>query len=160
MSPSCPLFDHESENNMTLPTHRRPFFLAAGLGLVLALLAFRPALQAPLSQSPVTDDPAVVVEMTNRVTFAPDSVRIAVGETVRWDNTSLIAHTVTADPDEATLDGSVRLPESADPFNSGMMDAGESFSHTFTTPGVYKYFCIPHEGAQMNGVVVVTPSGN
>lgn len=121
-------------------------------GLVLAATAVAPGDNAPL------DEPAVVVEMTNMVTFAPDSVQISVGETVRWDNTSLIAHTVTADPDEATLDESVHLPEGAEPFDSGVLDAEERFSHTFTTPGTYKYFCIPHEGAKMDGIVVVTPA--
>lgn len=122
-------------------------------GCILAAMSVGP----PAEEAP-HDAPAVVVEMTNRVTFAPDSVHITVGETVRWDNTSLIAHTVTADPEEATLAESVHLPEGAEPFDSGMLDAEASFSHTFATPGTYKYFCIPHEGTKMNGVVVVAPA--
>lgn len=106
-----------------------------------------------------TDDPAAVVEMTNTLKFTPDTVEVTVGETVRWENTSLVMHTVTADPEEATMDGSVVLPESAAPFDSGNMDPEETFEHTFTEPGTYRYFCIPHEAAKMRGTVIVRPEG-
>lgn len=104
-----------------------------------------------------TEDPAAVVEMTNTLTFIPDTVEVSQGETVEWRNTSLIVHTVTADPDKATLDESVRLPSGAAPFDSGDMDAGDVFQHTFKHPGTYRYFCIPHEGAKMWGTVIVQP---
>lgn len=93
--------------------------------------------------------------MTNRLAFEPDSVVVSEGETVEWKNTSVIAHTVTADPEKATLGGSMKLPDGADPFDSGIMDADAVFTHTFETPGTYRYFCIPHEGARMVGTVVV-----
>jgi hypothetical protein len=32
---------------------------------------------------------------------------------------------------------------------------GESFSVTFDTPGVYDYFCVPHEQAGMVGRIIV-----
>jgi plastocyanin len=105
-----------------------------------------------------SDDPAAVVEMTNTLTFTPDTVEVAVGETVQWRNTSLLMHTVTADPEEATMDGSVRLPDGASPFDSGNLDPKQTFDHTFTTPGTYTYFCIPHEAAKMRGTVVVRPA--
>ena len=44
-------------------------------------------------------------------------------------------------------------------FDSGLFGQGETFSHTFSTPGTYPYYCIPHGGpggAGMAGVVVVT----
>lgn len=104
-----------------------------------------------------TEDPAAVVEMTNTLKFIPDTLKVSTGETVEWRNTSLMVHTVTADPEEATLDESVRLPSGAAPFDSGDMDAGDVFRHTFTKPGTYRYFCIPHEGAKMWGTVIVQP---
>jgi len=100
-------------------------------------------------------EPAVVVEMTNTLTFTPDTVTIRVGQTVRWENTSLLMHTVTADPGEATMAGSVTLPANAEPFDSGNMDPEETFQHTFDTPGTYTYFCIPHEAAKMRGTIIV-----
>jgi plastocyanin len=102
--------------------------------------------------------PAATVGMTNTLEFDPDTVRVQVGETVRWTNSSIIVHTVTADPDEATKDESVRLPEAAAPFDSGDMDPKATFQHTFEVPGTYRYFCIPHEGTKMYGTVIVEPA--
>ena len=100
-------------------------------------------------------DVAATVEMTNQLTFTPDSVAIGVGETVEFHNTSALVHTVTGDPSRASLDASVRLPGGAEPFHSGRMKPGATFSHTFEAAGTYRYFCVPHEGAKMRGVVVV-----
>jgi len=95
------------------------------------------------------------VVMTDQLTFKPEVLQIQAGETVTWVNESVIAHTATADPDKATKAASVSLPEGAETFDSGMLDKGESYSHTFTQPGRYHYFCVPHEGAKMYGVIEV-----
>jgi plastocyanin len=126
--------------------------LPALLGLVL-LLGGSVLLGATLA--PSAADPAVVVGMTNTMTYTPDTVRVEVGETVRWENSSAVMHTVTADPEEAFKDESVTLPDGASTFNSGNMDPGQTFEHTFETPGTYRYFCIPHEAVGMRGTVIV-----
>lgn len=97
------------------------------------------------------------ITMTNRLTFEPGVVRIPAGETVEWENTSALVHTVTADPERATREGSVRLPDGADTFDSGNLEPGDVFRHTFTVPGEYVYFCVPHEAAGMTGRIVVIP---
>ncbi len=51
--------------------------------------------------------------------------------------------------------GDVALPVGAKPFNSGNLKPGQAYRHTFTVPGRYRYFCVPHEGAGMIGEVVV-----
>jgi plastocyanin len=48
------------------------------------------------------------------------------------------------------------LPSGAQAWNSGDINPGQTFTHTFDTPGTYKYFCIPHEVAGMTGTIVVT----
>jgi len=40
-------------------------------------------------------------------------------------------------------------------WDSGLLDPGESFSFTFTTPGTFDYYCIPHPF--MQGQIVVSP---
>lgn len=110
---------------------------------------------APTAFTQSDGEPAVVVGMTNSLNFAPDTVRVQVGETVRWENSSIIVHTVTADPEKATKEESVQLPETASPFDSGNLDPDATFEHTFTVPGTYRYFCIPHEGTKMYGTVIV-----
>jgi len=131
--------------------HLRPASLIAMVALVGGI-----GLQTP---HPTAEEPAAVVEMTNTLIFTPDTVRIKAGTTVEWRNTSLLVHTVTADPDLATLAESVQLPEGAKPFNSGNLDVKATFRHTFDVPGTYLYFCIPHEGAKMRGLVIVEPTG-
>lgn len=103
-------------------------------------------------------DPAAVVGMTNTLAFTPDTVQVQVGQTVRWENTSVVVHTVTADPDKATLKGSVHLPDGASAFDSGTLDPEETFEYTFEVPGRYRYFCIPHEATKMIGTVIVKPA--
>lgn len=93
--------------------------------------------------------------MINTLKFTADTVRIEAGQTVRWENTSLLSHTVTGDPEQATIEGSASLPEGAEAFDSGMLDPEKSWSHTFRKPGTYQYFCEPHEAARMYGWVIV-----
>lgn len=100
-------------------------------------------------------DAAATVEMTNQLTFTPDTVVIRAGETVEFRNSSALVHTVTGDPSRASLEESVRLPEGAEPFHSGRLKPGADFSHTFEAPGTYRYFCVPHEGAKMRATVIV-----
>jgi len=110
-------------------------------------------------QKPASEKPAVVVGMTNTMTYTPDTVRVQVGETVRWKNSSDVMHTVTADPAEAFKDASVMLPDGAETFNSGNLSPSATFEHTFEVAGTYRYFCMPHEAVGMYGTVIVVPSG-
>ena len=95
--------------------------------------------------------------MTNQFDFEPRRVTIGQGETVLWKNTSDIMHTVTANPELAQDPSHVALPKDAETFNSGNLQPGETFRHTFQVPGEYQYFCIPHEALGMVGTVVVEP---
>jgi plastocyanin len=99
---------------------------------------------------------AQTVTMTDSLKFQPSQIEVPVGTTVTWNNTSSVVHTVTADPSKANDPAHVKLPEGAETFDSGMIQPGGSFSHTFETPGEYRYFCIPHEGVGMIGTVTVT----
>jgi len=96
--------------------------------------------------------------------FVPREIEVSVGETVRWRNTSARAHTVTAYESS--------LPEGAAVFASGgfesqsaavdgwrdgegAIESEDTFEHTFEVPGTHRYYCIPHEAADMTGVVEV-----
>ncbi|MFB6219604.1 MAG: plastocyanin/azurin family copper-binding protein [Halobacteriaceae archaeon] len=82
----------------------------------------------------------------------PAVVWVEAGGTVTW-NIRGASHSVTAyHPDN---DRPLRIPDGADAFDSGVLGAGETYEHTFETPGVYNYFCIPHESLGMVGLVVV-----
>src|SRR5690606_23531087 len=68
--------------------------------------------------------------------FAPASIRIQVGTVVEWRNDDPIVHTVNA------RSGS---------WKSDSLSPGERWSHRFTEPGRYEYYCEPHP--VMRGVV-------
>jgi plastocyanin len=70
--------------------------------------------------------------------FAPARIEIAAGTTVAWTNNDPLAHTVTA------ADRS---------FDSGLIQPGQTWAHTFTAPGTYDFSCTPHPF--MKGVVIV-----
>jgi plastocyanin len=75
--------------------------------------------------------------------FGPKVVRIKAGGEVTWE-VKEGAHTVTAD------NGS---------FESPTLSAGKKYSHTFPTPGTFKYYCSFHGakgGHDMAGTVIVT----
>src|SRR5882724_13188236 len=80
---------------------------------------------------PANEPPAAAVVIMHLHSFEPDVVTIVSGQTVRWENKSFIWHTVTADPALARNPQDVALPPGADPFDSGKVDLGGRYSHTF-----------------------------
>src|SRR5919206_306000 len=84
--------------------------------------------------------------------FSPSRVDIQPGDTVTWRFAGPDTdHSVTSDPGQAESFDS-------DPGNSSPLHRlGDTFSHTFTTPGTYTYFCKVHPF--MTGRVVVRAPG-
>jgi plastocyanin len=110
------------------------------------------------------------VDMTNGLAFDPDSLTVAPGDTVVFENVGSVGHSVTAYEEN--------IPDDADYWASGGFDSedaardaysasggiadtgnvpgGESWSYTFETEGTHEYFCFPHEGAGMVGQIEVS----
>jgi plastocyanin len=95
------------------------------------------------------------IEMTNEMVFKPASITIKPGEKVTWKNVDSMVHTVTADPGLPRDPSVIELPAGVEPFHSGNITNGQSWSMTFSTPGRYRYVCLPHELAGMTGEVIV-----
>lgn len=91
--------------------------------------------------APIPGAQVVEVDLTG-TSFVPADITIAVGTTVRWIYRSGGPHTVTPD-------GHTRWNEVS------LTTAGQTFEHTFTTAGVFNYYCSPHRAAGMTGVVRV-----
>ncbi|MFB6104161.1 MAG: plastocyanin/azurin family copper-binding protein [Halobacteriaceae archaeon] len=86
--------------------------------------------------------------------FEPHVAWVTPGGTVTWVNESG-SHTTTAYHPENS-DHPRRIPAAAEPWDSGLLTAaGATYEHTFPEPGVYDYFCAPHETMGMLGTVVV-----
>ncbi|HVG47690.1 MAG TPA: plastocyanin/azurin family copper-binding protein [Rubellimicrobium sp.] len=108
---------------------------------------------------------AEVIEMTGtargeHVWFAPQGLAVASGTTLRWTNQDAgNSHTSTAyHPD--VFGRPLRIPQGAAPWDSGLLLPGESFEVTLKAPGVYDYYCQPHEMAGMVGRIVVGEPGD
>jgi plastocyanin len=130
--------------------------LQAG-GLLLAALAapavVRPARAADVEIRLHSD------ALGTKVWFDPIGVLIEPGQTVRWVNEANV-HTSTAY--HPANDGhALRIPEAAGPWDSGyLIEPGDHFEVTLRVPGVYDYFCAPHEMAGMVGRIIVgQPAG-
>jgi plastocyanin len=94
--------------------------------------------------------------LENEFTFMPDSVTIAVGDTVRWTWASDF-HSVTS----GTLcieDGQFCSPDNMNCEAGILNDTGFVYEFTFMQPGMYQYFCALHCFAGMTGVVNVLPA--
>jgi plastocyanin len=98
---------------------------------------------------------SATVKMTDANVYDPATITIAKGGTVTWQNASQTVHSATFDPSKAAKAGDCSLPQGVQPFDSGLLQPGQTFSHTFDTAGTYKYFCVPHETLGMLGTVIV-----
>jgi LPXTG-motif cell wall-anchored protein len=108
----------------------RSIVALVGLAMLLTLAVGGPASAATANVSEVDFD------------FVPATVTIAVGDTVVWTNNGASPHTSTG--------GS---------WNSGTMNPGASFSHTFSSAGTFPYVCSFHESIGMTGTVIVGAGG-
>ena len=95
-----------------------------------------------------------------RVWFRPHGLAVEAGTTIRFVNRDPgNSHTATAyHPDN--FDRTRRIPKAARPWDSDFLLPDENFEVTFTVPGVYDYYCIPHEMAGMVGRIVVGDPGD
>jgi plastocyanin len=101
-----------------------------GFGASLAVAAVLMLGGAPARAETIT------VSIDN-FTFAPNELKVKVGDTITWTNHDDIPHTVV----------------SAGKFRSKTLDTDDSFSFTFAATGDYKYFCSLHP--HMTGMIKV-----
>ena len=115
---------------------------------VFSLIAITPSAFADHGTATVTNAPGSSVpgcEQTADGCFIPSMVTIDVGGEVTWENDDTAAHTVTSGTPAGGPDGH---------FDSSLVMAGSSFSHTFDEAGTFDYFCMVHPW--MQGMVMVT----
>ena len=138
---------------MKLTINRLPGAIAALGGLVLAgceVHSSTPAAGPPQRPSVMaagaeaagkSATKADKTEVTiDNFSFSPGVLTVAVGTKVTWLNRDDVPHTVTSATKPRVLDSST-------------LDTDQSFSHIFTRPGTYDYFCAVHP--KMTGKIVV-----
>jgi plastocyanin len=92
---------------------------------------------------------AQTIHTVNQVSlsFSPSDLTINVGDTVQWIRSSG-SHTVTNGTGSAD-------PEAGSLFDAPLNATNPTVTYTFTTAGDFDYFCRPHEGFGMTGIVHV-----
>ncbi|MGZ5517591.1 MAG: cupredoxin domain-containing protein [Limisphaerales bacterium] len=100
---------------------------AAALGLLLAANSYAQQKAEPNE-----------VRIDN-FTFTPKTLTVEKGATVTWINKDDVPHKVTSTDKKK--------------FASKALDTDQKFTHTFTDPGTYDYFCSIHP--RMTGKIVV-----
>jgi plastocyanin len=107
------------------------------LATIVSLFAY----SKPVSAATVN----VTVAPNGDLVFSPSSVTVQPGDTVQWTWGSS-GHSSTS--------GTPGAPNGI--WNSGILNQGASFSHTFNSTGSFPYYCIPHGGCcGMTGTVMV-----
>lgn len=98
---------------------------------------------------------ASTITMTDDNKFSPATLSVAKGTTVTFNNTSQMIHSATDDPTKAANKPDAQLPDGAPPWDSGLLQPGQTWTHTFDVAGTYKFFCVPHETLGMLGTITV-----
>jgi len=90
------------------------------------------ATPAPVASPAQTQESTASVITVNirLMKFSPETIELKTGQTVEWTNNDLTPHTVTS---QGTGD-----------LNSGSIDPGASWRHTFTQAGSFPYYCTFH----------------
>jgi plastocyanin len=116
------------------------------MGLLLVLESVAGGASPTTAPAPATQPMAATTKPAAETTtvkidnfhFDPEVVTVPVGTNVTWINHDDVPHTVTA---------------TAKSFTSAALDTDERYSHVFTTPGDYAYYCAVHP--HMTGRVIV-----
>jgi plastocyanin len=115
---------------------------AMATALVVVLFGLPMAVPSPIGPS-VARGATHAIEIGDGF-FSPASLTVAVGDTVTWTNADDSPHTVTA---------------SGGAFDSGNLDGGQTFSHTFEEAGTFTYVCLYHD-EMVATITVVAASGS
>ncbi|WP_420127714.1 plastocyanin/azurin family copper-binding protein [Longimicrobium sp.] len=133
--------------------------LAVAIAAPAAALALRA--QADPAPPPATHEVRMVMEGTS-ARFEPANLTIRGGDRIRFTTVSGGPHNVAFDParvaDAARARLSAGMPGQIQPLSGALViNAGDSYTMTFdgVPAGRYEYYCMPHMGMNMKGVITV-----
>jgi plastocyanin len=97
----------------------------------------------------------VTVGPTGLRTFSANPVTVTAGQTVRWVWGSSNHNVVSGS--NAVPDNQFCSPGDTNCNTTPLSLVGSVYSHTFTVPGTYPYFCRQHAAFGMTGTIIVNP---
>lgn len=132
--------------------------LAAAIAAPAAALALRAQTEAA---PPATHEVRMVMEGTS-YRFEPANITIRSGDRIRFTTISGGPHNVAFDPAKVAEAAKARLsagmPGQIQPLSGALViNAGDSYTVAFdgVPAGRYEYYCMPHMGMNMKGVITV-----
>jgi len=96
-------------------------------------------------------DSSLCVLRAGALVFEPASVTISKGDTVTWTNNAGFPHNIVFDEDAIPAGANAEALSHEDYLNA----PGETATSKFDVAGEYSYYCEPHQGAGMQGKVIV-----
>jgi len=122
-----------------------------GVVIVMAMMLLPIACNDDASSTTGTEAPAVQRVLAVDNEFRPQSLTVPAGTEVVFENTGRLDHNVVPVNDPTASEWGVLEVDFA---------PADTYSHVFTTPGTYAYYCTIHGSptAGMRGTVVVTES--
>jgi plastocyanin len=113
------------------------------IGLIfLVALALSSCMNSPRQTTPGPSGGGLGIKQDVEISgfvFNPSTVTVPVGATVIWTNRDSASHTVVSD--------------SGNEIASNSLATGDTYGHTFSTPGTYAYHCSVHPS--MKGTIIV-----
>ncbi|MFI5371806.1 MAG: plastocyanin/azurin family copper-binding protein, partial [Candidatus Eisenbacteria bacterium] len=130
--------------------HDMPGMSDAAMQRVIDAWFARHPVNAPVTHAVATQTftaSGVQYDLDGNASTVVDTAQIFEGETVNWQwvngSHTCTSGTGSGDPNAGVL------------FNVSLNSLSQTFSFTFPTAGTYPFFCVPHQGFNMRGVVVV-----
>ena len=117
----------------------------AVIGIMAAIIAFsvmsmKPEpIHTPLAVVSIAEGSFLQGCEADSICYTPHDLTIRKGATVTWNNDDAEIHTVTSGPSSEAA---------TDEFDSGIIEPGGSFEHTFESVGTYEYHCAVHPWAE------------
>ncbi len=125
------------------------FLLIVSVGVVFTGIVIAPSSSSSKGPPPnafitILPGSGTPTGAVNQITFSPQNITVVIGtnNTVQWTNKDDTDHTATSRPGDPAA------------FNSGTIAPSTTYQYTFTTPGVYNYYCTFHPG-WMHGTITV-----
>jgi plastocyanin len=130
---------------------RRTALAAAGLGLLALTACGGGESTSASSDEPTTaSGPVVKMPLTQ---FDPAKISIKVGDTLTWENSNDIGHTLVQGTYEVDSAGQRTSEKDDGTFTLDVKKKGDKVTHTYATAGTFDYYCSIHKA--MNGTVTV-----
>ncbi|MGA8755650.1 MAG: cupredoxin domain-containing protein [Stellaceae bacterium] len=122
------------------PQRLRARLALGAVGLAGFLTAVIPSIGRDTAAAIAAAAHTATIQIDN-FTFTPGDLTVTAGTVVTWKNADDSPHRI------ADVNGG---------YTSAALDTEDSYSHTFATPGVYKYICSIHP--YMKGEITVKPA--